>query len=337
MAPIGASGIIVTWPEPSENTNCEVGQTLLEQSAGPVNGSFLPIGTTIIEYTYTACNESTECNFEIIVNGQDAVLEFSCPDNIFVTAPIGSSSVEVNWNQPNASTDCPLGEANFTQIEGLENGTEFPIGTTTITYQAIDPCDNQSNCSFDVIVVAEELTAEFICPEDLTFVVPNGTTSLVVNWPEPEGTTNCQLGSSSITQIDGPENGSALPVGITTVMYQYDTGCETMLSCSFNISVILDSTITSTTIIESLAQKIKLFPNPTNQILNIDLRDISEEVGNILIYNPLWQKMTHHLEDVEGVSGLQTVDLKHLTNGVYFIVFQMKNNKNISKQFIIQH
>ena len=80
-----------------------------------------------------------------------------------------------------------------------------------------------------------------------------------------------------------------------------------------------------------------MFPNPTNQILNIDLRDISEEVENILIYNPLWQKMTHHLEDVEGVSGLQTVDLKHLTNGVYFIVFQMKNNKNISKQFLIQH
>ncbi len=333
-APIGALGIIVTWPEPVGNTNCEVGQTLLEQSTGLANGSFFPLGMTTIEYTYNACNENTTCSFELIVTGQDAVLNFSCPDNISMTAPIGSNGTLVNWDEPILESDCSLGESSFTQIEGSENGTEFPIGTTTVTYQAMDACDNQTNCSFDIIVTQEELTAEFTCPEDLEFNIPVGVTGLVVNWLEPEGSTNCQVGAPVISQISGPENGSLFPIGLSTISYQYDTGCDTELLCSFSVSIAIDST-TATTDFKPYAHQIKLYPNPANQVLNIDLGEINNKVENILIFNALGQKMNYDIETAP-LPELQTIHLHSLSSGVYIALFQMKNSKSITKQFVIQ-
>ena len=43
---------------------------------------------------------------------------------------------------------------------GLASGSKFPIGTTTVTWEAMDACDNTSEESFDVVVNAASTTSE---------------------------------------------------------------------------------------------------------------------------------------------------------------------------------
>ena len=331
-APIGAEGIIVSWQKPIGTTNCEIANDELLQITGPVNGSFFPIGSTTIEYTYaTGCDVQTSCNFTLTVNGQDAVLNLECAEDLIVNALIGASGATINWDEPIIDSDCSLGEASFLQIEGLANGSEFPIGTTIVSYQGQDPCENETTCSFSVIVEQEELTAELNCPEDLNFIVQEGQTGLVVNWPDPTSNTNCELAAATLQQTQGPPVGSLLPLGITTIEYIYNTGCETELTCSFDINVSVEST-TSILDLNLLDQQISLFPNPADQILNIDISQLSMPLLNYRIYNSLGQQMDH---SDENLVDLISVDVTNYQNAVYLVLFQFEQGIQISKPFVV--
>ncbi len=51
-----------------------------------------------------------------------------------------------------ASVAPTTGSVSVNQTAGLPSGSNFPIGTSTITYQAVDDCGNTENCSFKVTV-----------------------------------------------------------------------------------------------------------------------------------------------------------------------------------------
>jgi len=46
----------------------------------------------------------------------------------------------------------------ITQTTGPSSGSSFPVGSTTITYQATDDCDNLTTCSFTVTVTEAAVT-----------------------------------------------------------------------------------------------------------------------------------------------------------------------------------
>ncbi len=238
-APIGASGVIVNWNEPMGNTNCEVGNAMITQTAGPANGSLLPTGITTIGYTYTSgCGDDKICSFTITVEEQDAIMNVTCPSqDITVSSLIGSTGAVANWTEPSANSDCSLGAATITQTNGLSNGSSFPVGTTNVIYNAMDGCNNTNTCSFNVIVTQEDLVSFLNCPLNIEVSAPIGASEMVVNWTEPIGNTNCEVNTSMTTQTSGLANGSLFPVGISTIEYNYTSGCDENLTCSFTIRV----------------------------------------------------------------------------------------------------
>ncbi len=112
-----------------------------------------------------------------IVNFDDMLLQVSgcsiiCPENIEVTADIGATSVIVDYE---ISFDCedeiPAG-TEMVLVSGLESGSAFPVGVTTVFYRLIDGENNiLAGCSFKVNVndyyCATQYTAE---TEPITYV-----------------------------------------------------------------------------------------------------------------------------------------------------------------------
>jgi hypothetical protein len=82
---------------------------------------------------------------------QYALYGTTCPFDITLTAGIGDCGVVYNYDTPLAIDNCV--NVTTTQIAGLSSGDEFPLGTTTVTFEYEDENNNVSYCSFDVTVV----------------------------------------------------------------------------------------------------------------------------------------------------------------------------------------
>jgi hypothetical protein len=107
--------------------------------SGLPSGSVFPLGTTTVTYNATdALGCVATCSFDVLVQAAPVII---CPGTI--TACEGDV---VNYTVTSADT--------LIQVAGLPSGNVFPVGTTTVTYMAINAANCESSCSFDVIVNA---------------------------------------------------------------------------------------------------------------------------------------------------------------------------------------
>ena len=85
----------------------------------------------------------------------------SCPTDITATDPV------VFYDPPEAIDNCSV--SSVLLVEGLESGSQFPLGTTLVTYELMDPSGNATTCSFRVMI--DEVDFE---PDIPTAFSPNG-------------------------------------------------------------------------------------------------------------------------------------------------------------------
>ena len=85
----------------------------------------------------------------------------SCPGDQHATTDNGSPTGTVSWTEPTATDNSGL--VNVTSTH--HPGDSFQIGTTTVTYMAIDPSSNVANCTFSVVVTGSFSNSE----QSLTF------------------------------------------------------------------------------------------------------------------------------------------------------------------------
>ncbi len=79
---------------------------------------------------------------------------------------------------------------------------------------------------------------------------------------------------------------------------------------------------------------VEIYPNPANDILNIELDSPNEEVFKIKIFNDLGQlKREEEIVFKEKTISIKTDNLK---NGIYFVVLNSKTG-SISKKFVVSH
>lgn len=245
----------VSWTEPTASTDCfEAGVNII-QTEGPANGSAFPIGTTRVSYLISdECGNADVCTFLVTTDGTPppAELTLNCQGDFTVSAPSGSTGTAVNWSEPVTSTTCTLnqGIVTVTQTAGPANGSELSIGTTTISYEATDACDNVQTCSFVITVIedSDPTTLSFFCPGDQIGRAGVGETSTVVTWTEPTASTTCASGNVYITQTDGLPNGSEFPVGTSMVTYEATDDCGNVETCTFKIMVTNDECNISSTV-----------------------------------------------------------------------------------------
>ena len=104
------------------------------------------------------------------------------------------------------------------QTSGGANGSNFSVGTTTVTYRATDNCGNEATCSFNVTVESSAANLSIDCPSDLSVQIPAGQSSTSVSWTPATATSSCS-GGATITQIGGNGNGNQFAPGNYTISY----------------------------------------------------------------------------------------------------------------------
>lgn len=71
-----------------------------------------------------------------------------CPSNIEQNTDVNSAMAVVTWSEPVETDD--LGNPNMTS--DVASGSAFGIGTTPVTYTAIDSASQTTTCTFNVVI-----------------------------------------------------------------------------------------------------------------------------------------------------------------------------------------
>jgi len=172
----GACGANVMWEEPFPVDNC-TGVSIAGVTHN--SGDFFPVGTTIVTYDIVdSAGNTTSCSFSITVeDNEDPVL--TCPADMTIsTSPGTCQGGTATWTAPGVTDNC-AGAAISSSTH--MSGDFFPLGTTTVTYTAIDGAGNTTTCSFDV-TVADLEDPVVTCPADITIVVDRGECEAVANF-----------------------------------------------------------------------------------------------------------------------------------------------------------
>ncbi len=160
-----------------------------------------------------------------------------CPQNIVVNQSVSNPNtcLPVQWDAPIVFDNCgvPTITSNFA------NGYCFPIGTTEVTYRAVDSSQNSAVCSFTVTVLAPiNLCANdsinpvlSSCPDNIT--INTADTCAIATWTAPTATDNC----STPSVIGSHQSGTCFPLGNTTVFYTATDSMNNKATCSFLISI----------------------------------------------------------------------------------------------------
>ena len=176
-------------------------------------------------------NFSNEVTVTITVNARNPAPQFEdCPTLIQRNVSTGECEALVMFDVPTASDDS--GELTVNLISELGSGDLFPVGTTTVTYQATGENGETITCSFEVMVV-DNIPPSISCPGDQTENFDPETGFEVPNY-ESWATFSDNCGEVSFRQE--PEAGAIIFQDTTVQLFAEDAN-EQVASCSFELQL----------------------------------------------------------------------------------------------------
>ncbi|MEZ5043203.1 MAG: HYR domain-containing protein [Saprospiraceae bacterium] len=312
-----AANAIVNYTAPVGTDNCSGVST--SQTAGLGSGSSFPIGTTTETFTVTdAATNTAPCSFTVTVNAANV-------------GPTIQSFVLVD-----AATD--------QDIIILTDGAKLVLGDLPNTYLNIYATTNP---------------------------LPTGSVVLNISGALSIGRTENVAPYALLGDNGGNFNGETFGLGLYTLTAQAFTGsggsgnAGPALSISFEIVATNNGALVSnSTNIESITQvldhsssdkdqsgnrlpaisqsqirsgkDILLYPNPANELLNIDLSALAGKSANLLIFNQMGQVVW--LKEIEeiGYDPLQiTLTNSAFSDGVFLLQVKTADDQLIIRRFLV--
>jgi gliding motility-associated-like protein len=123
---------------------------------------------------------------------------------------------------------CPT----FVQTAGLPSGSLFPVGTTTITFVATDASNNESTCSFEVIVEDNE-APEALCQNITVELDALGNASITASQIDNGSNDACGILSVSVS----PDSFDCADLGANTVTLTVTDNNGNVSTCTATVTV----------------------------------------------------------------------------------------------------
>jgi len=126
-------------------------------SYNPASGTAFPVGITQVTATAkNQCGGESFYHFNVkVTDPEPPSFSSNFPASRTVVALTGNCYKAVSWIEPSATDNCP-GTPAIQQIAGLQNGSDFPVGISTVTYRATDVSGNSTEKSFTITVIDRE-------------------------------------------------------------------------------------------------------------------------------------------------------------------------------------
>ena len=214
-------GVISNWNIPTVADNCGI-QSLV-QTAGPAPDAVLSVGTYTVSYKVTDIhgNETIQ-SFELLVDDSN-LPRLVCPEDLIAqSTDTGSCTwiADETLTPKQATGNCidltwsvVFPDASIVPGSGSVAGTEFPLGTSTLTYRVEDNSNQVVTCTTQITVVDSELPI-ISAPVAIVIGADIGEcTASGVNLGTPTTLDNC--GVASVIN-DAPLQ---YPLGMTTVTW----------------------------------------------------------------------------------------------------------------------
>ncbi|WP_224241353.1 ELWxxDGT repeat protein [Hyalangium gracile] len=215
-------GATVTYPPATASDAVSTPQVTYSQGSGTRFG----VGTTVVTATaMDGANNTSTCAFNVIVRLPSPPTA-TCPAD--VTAEATSASGAVVSYPPATGT----GPAPVSVSYSGASGTEFPLGTTSVTATVTDGLGRTASCSFAVLV-RDTTPPAVSCPANVT-VEATGAEGASVTYSSATA-SDAVTASPSLTYSHA--SGASFPLGSTTVTATAKDGAENSATCSFTVTV----------------------------------------------------------------------------------------------------
>ncbi|TDE44339.1 HYR domain-containing protein [Flavobacterium rhamnosiphilum] len=196
--------------------------------------TLFPIGTTTVTATATdVAGNSSSCEFTVIVNDTQTPVITSPTDIVmdYDAANCGKVIYAISA-EDNCST-------SLTRTAGLGSGEVFPVGTTTETYEAIDPSGNSSSVSFTVTVNKAPTTSTLIVPATVQYSDKAGLTARIAGGANACGggavsTVTFNMNGVAIGTVPMTANGDDLMATLTSQQLLDAPGTIKNVTATFN-------------------------------------------------------------------------------------------------------
>ena len=91
--------------------------------------------------------------------------------------------------------------------------------------------------------------------------------------------------------------------------------------------------------LESLEESLPMmdiFPNPNAGIFSVNISNVNNDsTVSIKVLNTIGQVVSSPLNLKGSANGIYSVNLSHLSNGVYFVTIQTDSNKLVTKKIVV--
>ncbi|MGE4632768.1 MAG: HYR domain-containing protein [Planctomycetota bacterium] len=135
------------------------------------------------------------------------------PGPVTVQLASGECQGVATWNEPTATDVC----SDLTLTSDIESGTTFAVGSTTVTYTALDAEGNQAQASFEVIVSEPDAPSFTFVPESLFESADPLTCTAEITWAEPVAidANNC----SGVVITSSVPQGEPFEIGTSAIIF----------------------------------------------------------------------------------------------------------------------
>ncbi len=210
----------------------------------------------------------------------------------------------------------------FDLVEGLPSGSQFPVGTTPVTYSYTDAGSNVGTCTFEVTVLTElVVTLDTILPDKGGLGV--GAVRINVGGSLPpytfEWLRNGQPFPATTQNLDSVNNGAY------TVIVTDELGC-TVVAGPFVVDSLVNIRHQS-----GWANGLLIMPNPTSGLLSVIFPEPVLADMRLAVFD-----LTGRLVFQQSVEAPYrfSVDLSDLPDGLYTLLLQV-HDQTIARKVIV--
>ena len=200
---------------------------------GPSSGSVFSTGSTGLSFNVTdGVGLSSGCSSTVTVTDNERPT-IQCPGNVVVGNDAGQCGAQVTYGLATAQDNC--GVTSLVVTTSIAQGGVFPVGVSSVTYQASDAAGNTASCSFSVTV--EDREAPVIhCDANKTQSTDAGVCGATVQYSNATSTDNC---GSTVQRTVGASavSGSVFSVGATEIGFQAHDLAGNSAVCSTFVTI----------------------------------------------------------------------------------------------------